>query len=526
VRLGPFEIALRRRGVTPDESKALQAVNNRGGWWPLVRESVAGAWQHGVTVTVDDATQYWAVFRCVGIVASDVAKMRMKLVEQRGIGGIWKEVEDRTISPLLETPNPHQTRIQFLRNWMESKLTRGNAYILKRRDGAGRVVGLYVLDPMRTTPMIDEAGNVFYQLHRDDLVGVGTTVTVPASEIIHDRWNTLFHPLVGLSPIYALGLNALSALRIEQNSLRLFQNGARPSGVLEAPGAISQETADRVKAYWDENFTGENAGKVAVLGDGLAYKQMVMTAVDAQLIDQLKWNDTVIAGCYGVPAYMINAGTAPAYNNVEALNQQYYSQALQTHVEDIEILLDKGLELGQVGRRRLGIEFELDDLLRMDTATLVKTAGDGVKAGILKPDEARAKLGLDPVPGGDTVYLQQQNYSIEALARRDAKEDPFASAAPATPAPAADPANDDSTPAADAASIKALIEAEVARQVGAIEIPAAPAPLTPADLRPLVGEVVTVEVQREIAALPAPPAGDGVDQTAVAEAALLEEMAA
>lgn len=465
------QIAKGRPGATAIErrlaavEKQLSPVDNRGGWWPIIRESFAGAWQQNVTVTVDDALQYWAVFRCISIVAGDIAKMRVRLVEQRGIGGIWREVEHADVTPLLAKPNPHQTRIQFLRNWMESKLTRGNTYVLKRRDPqSGRVVALYILDPTRTTPLVDEAGNVFYELQRDDLLGLkGTRLLVPASEIIHDRWNTLFHPLVGLSPIYAHGINSLAALRITQNSLRLFQNGARPSGVLEAPAAISKDTADRLKAYWDENFVGENAGKVAVLGDGLSYKQMTMNSVDAQLVEQLKWNDTVIAGCYGVPAYMINAGTAPAYNNVEALNQQYYSQALQTHVEDIEVLLDEGLELGEIGgRRRLGTEFDLDGLLRMDTSTLVKTAAEGVKGGIYTPDEARAKLGLDTVLGGDTVYLQQQNYSLAALAKRDAKDDPFATGPAPAPAAEAPPDDDDTGDEDLAAEAEAAMLEELA----------------------------------------------------------------
>lgn len=336
--------------------------------------------------------------------------------------------------------------------------------MLKHRDPAGRITSLHVLDPGRVAPLVDERGNVFYELHRDDLSGLpdGRAV-VPASEMIHDRWNTYFHPLVGLSPIYALGVNALAGLKMEELSLRLFANGARPSGILTAPGAIKEETAARLKAYWDENFTGENAGKVAVLGDGLEYEAMTMTSTDAQLIEQLKWNDAVICGCYGVPAYMVNAGTAPAYNNVEALNQQYFSQALQTHVEDIKSLLDEGLEMRRPGdRRRLGTEFDLDGLLRMDTSTLVKTASEGVKGGLMKPDEARAKLGLGPVEGGDAVYLQQQNYSLAALARRDEKDDPFASggATPADTSDTGDAPADDGPDQTDAAA--AALEEELA----------------------------------------------------------------
>jgi len=41
---------------------------------------------------------------------------------------------------------------------------------------------------------------------------------------------------------------------------------------------------------------------------------------------------------------------------------------------------------------------------------------------------------LAPVVGGETPYLQQQNFALSALARRDSSEDPFgtAKAEPAT----------------------------------------------------------------------------------------------
>lgn len=410
--------------LAPYIGKALSPVDDRRGWYPLIRESYGGAWQQNETIELEDTLQYWAVFRCISIIASDIAKMHVGLVEKQS-DGLWKAATSPSFSPVLHKPNRTQTRIQFYQNWMESKLTRGNTYVLKERDARGIVTAMYVLDPNRVTPLVSDAGDVFYKLKRDNIGNVSVEdVLVPASEIIHDRWNTLYHPLVGLSPVYACGINALTALRIERSASKLFENGARPGGVLTAPGSISDETASRLKEYFEDNFTGTNIGKIAVLGDGLSYEQMVMTAIDAQLIEQLRWNDAVIAGVFGVPAYMINAGIAPAYNNVEALNQQYYSQCLQIHIESIELCLDEGLGLTAPGGRAYGVEFDLDDLLRMDTATKVKTAIDGLK-GLYTPNEARRKFDLEPVPGGDSVYLQQQNYSTEALAKRDAKDDPF-----------------------------------------------------------------------------------------------------
>jgi phage portal protein BeeE len=38
-----------------------------------------------------------------------------------------------------------------------------------------------------------------------------------------------------------------------------------------------------------------------------------------------------------------------------------------------------------------------------------------------------------PVAGGDSPYLQQQNYSLAALAKRDSSPDPFDKATPSEP---------------------------------------------------------------------------------------------
>ena len=60
----------------------------------------------------------------------------------------------------------------------------------------------------------------------------------------------------------------------------------------------------------------------------------------------------------------------------------------------------------------------------------------------MSPNEARKKyLGLGPIPGGESAYMQQQNYSLEALAARDA-DDPFAKPAPRPVPPADDAAGD------------------------------------------------------------------------------------
>ena len=452
------------------QKRTLSGVDGGRGWWSLFNNMVAshlGFQTDSPVINNDQVVRQPTVFACLTLIANDIGKLRPKLMEQ--VQRIWSEITSPAFSPVLRKPNKWQTWQQFITQWVLSLLTEGNAYILKERDNRKVVVRLYVLDPTRCRPLVSESGDIFYQLQEDDLSGVFEHLTaVPASEIIHDRINCLFHPLVGLSPIFACGLVATKGLRIEENATRFFANQSQPGGVLTAPSEISDETAARLKAYFEERFTGENAGKVAVLGDGLEYKPMTTNAVDAQLIEQLKWSAAQIAAVFHVPGYLVGAESVPPNNNIEALRIDYYSRCLQTLIEGIENSLDEGLGLlgPMADGRVLGVELDLSGLLRMDTKTQVEVLKAASGSAFLKIDEARALFGLPAVEGGDTIYLQHQDYPIEMLAKREPPDAAKPAPTPA-PAPAAEdmPAQDDEArAAADAAkSIAEAARADVLR---------------------------------------------------------------
>lgn len=455
---------MRALGLTITRKKAdgaqLAAPSGRGGWWPIIKESFTGAWQQNVEVKLDNVLSFHAVFACQTLIASDIAKLRIKLVAQDS-DGIWTEVKNAAYSPVLRKPNAFQNRIQFYEAWVLSKLQSGNTYVLKQRDGRGVVVKMYVLDPNRVKPLVAPNGDVFYDLCLDHLSEVEDQVIVPARDIIHDRFNCLFHPLVGLSPVFANGLAATQGLSIQKNSAQFFANNSQPGGILTAPGTISQPVADRLKETWDQNYSGKNAGKVAVLGDGLKYESMSTKAVDAQLVEQLKWSAEVVCSTYHVPPYKVGIGAAPSYNNVQALNTEYYSQCLQILIESIEVCLDEGLATGET----LGTEFDVENLLRMDSVTQMQVLKES--AGILKIDEMRAKLDKKPTEGGDAVYVQQQNYSLAALAKRDAQADPFGTT-PAAPAAPEHAANDNAEEQAQRArAVVALFEKDLREALNA-----------------------------------------------------------
>jgi HK97 family phage portal protein len=396
-------------------------VGNLVNWTNVIREAFPGAWQSDLEMRPESILSFTALFACHTLIQSDIGKMRFMLMRETASGsGIYGETTSSSYTPVLSKPNSYQIHNEFKEAWINSKLRTGNAYILMQRDGRGVVTAMHVLDPTRCRPLVASDGGVYYELQPDYLAQVSDPVVVPSSEIMHDRMNCLFHPLCGVSPLFAAALPAIVGLEIERNSGKFFANGQKISGTITVPGAISADNAKALSDKFNQGYTGENAGKIAILSDGLKFTPLTMTSTDAQLIDQLKMSEAQVCSAYHVPGYKVGVGTLPSYDNIGKLNQDYYATCLQTHIEKMEELLYWGLESDPYT-----VQLDIDALLRMDVSSQYETYGDGIKNTILSPNEARKKLGLPPVPGGDAPLSQQQNYSLEALAKRDALADPF-----------------------------------------------------------------------------------------------------
>ena len=416
--------------------KSLSSVNSGGGWTSLFGSGFHANFQVDSKLSREEIAAHHTVFTCISLISQDIGKMPILLKKKEQ--GVWIEQEITDELRVLKKPNGYQNWQQFGEHWTISLLMRGNTYIFKHRDiFTGKFSGMSVLNPDRVKPLISDKGEVFYQLSADSLTKTADEI-VPASEIIHDRINCFYHPLVGLSPISACGMAAGHGLDIQKSQRTHFKNNSRPGGVLTAPGPISEETANRIKTQWNEKYSGDNAGCTAVVGDGLTFAPIAVSALDSQLIEQLKMTNEIICSVFHVPSFKVGVGSIPAGQKVSDLNEIYYSDCLQSMIEARENLLDDGLELKTKGFEAF---LDLDVLIRMDSTSLMSHLKEGVGAGLIAPNEGRAKLGYLPVIGGESPMIQQQNYSLAALSKRDAKDDPFStnSAAKAPEIPAETP---------------------------------------------------------------------------------------
>ena len=225
-------------------------------------------------------------------------------------------------------------------------------------------------------------------------------------------------------------------MAIIRQSERFFNQMARPSGVLQTAGRLDPKKAQDIKDRWNSVYKGtqNNAGDVAVLEEGLEWKPLMMTSVDAQLIEQLRYTVEDVARVYRLPIFMLGDLTKVSYNSSEQLVRIYYSGCLVAHMVALE---DRFSQFFDMNGRTEWLEFDTDYLFRTEMVARIEALAKSVQGGIRTPNEARNIEGLNPVAGGDVIFMQQQMVPVEVLATRaDLTSKPPSN----TPAPAPQPA--------------------------------------------------------------------------------------
>jgi HK97 family phage portal protein len=412
VRLFGYELTLERK-ATPLRPPA----SGSQGWWPIVREPYTGAWQRNDPITTESAVSNPSVFGCVSGIAQDISKLAPPLLLEQDADGFWQETTNAAYSPVLRRPNRYQTDQQFLEQWALSRLLTGNVYVLKNYDARGVVNQLDILNPSRVKVLVAPDGSVYYELQADDLAGLShetPPVVVPARDIIHDRYNCLYHRLQGVSPLYAAASAVSQAQVIQTSSSNHFAKGGRVGGFLIAPTKLDPLSAARIEAHLAEK--AQSGSSIIVADFGMKFEPFSATAVNSQLIEQLGWTEEKICEVFRMPISILNSSKQPPYANAEASQLQYKSQCLEPHLTAIAKTLAYGLQLPPY----LKLEFDDTLLIWMDTSTRTQAAKDAIVSG-MSPNEVRdTYYGLPPVPGGELPYLQQQNWPVSTLADREA----------------------------------------------------------------------------------------------------------
>jgi HK97 family phage portal protein len=399
--------------------------------WPL------NWWQCGYNVL--SAPPCSIVDACIWAYVRSIAQLPGYHKVEDDDGGV-ENVTTSALSRLLRFPNSYQTRSDFLTHGIRSLLYDGNWYSLAVRNARSEVAELHWLNP-KLCRVYDVAVDgllqheIFYGIGNDggnpilnpqELLTTERLAVVPARDILHIKLATPRHPLIGESWLAALAFDLVNRGSLSSGISAFIANASRPSGVILTDLTLTIDQVEELRAKWNAQTTGPNAGGTPILTSGLKWQQTSagVNASDSQMIDALKLSDQQICGMFGVPGILVGVEDSKPFASTEALMNYWLANGLGYLLDHIEVQMDQffGLPANE------WTEYDTDALLRTELQVRIDALTRGVQGGIFSPNEARAREGYAAVEAGDEPRVQQQVIPLS-----------FALGQPVPPAPPAPP---------------------------------------------------------------------------------------
>ena len=365
----------------------------------------------GENVNLRTASHHGAVFQCVRVLSESIGSLPIGFY--RSIAGAGRErVDGHNLYRLLGvSPNETQTAAEFWEMCMVHLGYRGNfyAYINRVKTGrnAGMVGELIPFHPDAVAVNLKSDGVIEYQVYFND----GRSEVLPPRDVLHIKILSL-DGIVGMNPIeHARNTIGLS-MALERHGARMFKNGARPGGVLSTESRLDELQAKAYREMWEAAHSGDRSGGTAVLGNGLKYQAIAMSAVDSQWLENRKFQRSDIAAFYRVPPHKINEMESATFGNIEHQSLEFVRDTLIPYATKIEQRIKVSLLTDQERQAGYFAKFNFNGLLRGDTASRSAFYQSSIYSGIMSPNEARALEDMNPREGGDS-FLTPLNMAID-----------------------------------------------------------------------------------------------------------------
>ena len=358
------------------------------------------------------------VYKCVNEIATGAASVEFNVFDEE------IKLDNHPLINLLERPNPLQAGNEFFQSLYSYLLLSGNSYVLRTGPEHQPPKELHLLRPDRIK--IEPSNTTIpksyqYELSGEVVAKYPVDSETGASEIKHFKmWNPT-DDYYGLSPIRAASVDIDQHNYAAKHNVNLLMNGARPSGAIvfrprdEAGMNVHLTESQRQQLISDLElrFQGtNNSGRAMLLEGDFDWKEMGLSPKDMDFLQLKNMSARDIAMCFGVPSQLVGIPDAQTYSNVQEARLSLYEETIIPLIRRVESDLNE--YLAPYYGERLRIEYDIDSIPAMAERRrkIYENVTVAVREGIISRNEARDRLGLEPITGGDEVYINANLFPL------------------------------------------------------------------------------------------------------------------
>ncbi len=404
-----------------DKIQEKRATNiNVNDWFDIY--SANNGYEDGLTKAFEDSDYY----KCINIISSAIGKVPLLVKQSTDKGEII--AKNHPLYYLLsKRPNPYMTAVDTFKCLEAIRQHNGESAAVITRDINGSPTGIYPVTIMeiivddvgliktsKTNPILvgytcgkNGTGQEYWARYEDVLHFKGLSLDVITSMCVRKKLQNIFK-------ISASGKGYQS---------QLFDNGLTSKAVVQLTSDIKDEKELKKMQDKFNRLYSANA-RILTMPAGFNVQPLNLNLTDAEFSILRKMSTTDIFTSFGVPLYL--SGDLTSYNNnsMEMSTLSFYNDTLQilfTSAEqeaNYKLLKQSDVAAGYY------LEYDTTALYKLDPKTLSEILVSQVQNSILRPNEARRKLGYDDDEHGNELMLHSGMVPISSALNSNNKPTP------------------------------------------------------------------------------------------------------
>lgn len=341
------------------------------------------------------------VYACTNAIAERIADIDIKL-QQQDKDGDWKDIDHHDSIDILKRVNDFYSFYDLLFEYAAYQELSGNVFWYLVKSGSGKISEIWSLNPVQMSVVKSEKNFISgYVLTTPD----GQKIPFDANEIIHFKRFDPNNPYRGMGTVQAADVAIDTDTFAAEWQRNFFGNAAVPAAVLSTEGTLNQDQYDRIRANWDSKYKGvENAHKMAILEGNLKYTAITPTARDMQFTEGRKTMRDEILAIFRVPKVILGITEDVNYASAEASEYVFAKYVIKPKMKlFISKLNEFYLPLFNLDSTKW--RFDFVDPVPENLEQKRADRESGIKNFYMTPNEARAEIGLEPIEGGDELFI-------------------------------------------------------------------------------------------------------------------------
>jgi HK97 family phage portal protein len=332
-----------------------------------------------------------------------IEKLEWSVKPKKGAKKVENDPRIAAAEKLFARPDGVTSFASWLRPLIEDLLVIDAPAIERRRNRAGQLIGLDVVDGASIKVLVDSNGRrprapapAYQQVIKGRI-----WADLTSEELIYAPRNMRSNHLYGHSAVEQIVVTCNTILRRQTQQLAYFTEGNLPAGLLNAPDGWTPDQIKEFQAWFDSRLSGNQAERSKLLWGptGVKYQAFKLDPIKDEFDE---WLARVVCFAFSLPPTpfirQMNRGTS------QEDQDRALEEGLMPLLKWIKRLFSAVIQ-DDLGFRDL--EFAWDTGVDLDPLKQAQIEDIELKSGKISINEARDDSGRDPIAGGEEpmVYL-------------------------------------------------------------------------------------------------------------------------